>query len=87
MLTKDILFGMNILTLTGFVVMGLTLTLNRMGPGRQGREYRPHGRRHCSGLPWAVRRGLVGIGHRVHDVLFLVVPTRMPPPARLACPY
>ena len=31
MLTKDILFGMNILTLTGFVVMGLTLTLNRMG--------------------------------------------------------
>ena len=63
MLTKDILFGMNILTLAGFVVMGLTLTLNRMGPGRQGREYRPHGRRHCSGLPWAVRRGLVGIGH------------------------
>ena len=31
MLTKDILFGMNILTLTGIVVMGLTLTLNRMG--------------------------------------------------------
>ena len=31
MLTKDILFGMNILTLGGFVVMGLTLTLNRMG--------------------------------------------------------
>lgn len=31
MLTKDILFGMNILTLAGFVVMGLTLTLNRMG--------------------------------------------------------
>ena len=30
-LTKDILFGMNILTLAGFVVMGLTLTLNRMG--------------------------------------------------------
>ena len=30
-LTKDILFGMNILTLVGFVVMGLTLTLNRMG--------------------------------------------------------
>jgi hypothetical protein len=29
--TKDILFGMNILTLAGFVVMGLTLTLNRMG--------------------------------------------------------
>ena len=31
MLTKDILFGMNILTLSGFVLMGLTLTLNRMG--------------------------------------------------------
>ena len=30
-LTRDILFGMNILTLGGFVVMGLTLTLNRMG--------------------------------------------------------
>ena len=29
MLTKDILFGMNILTLAG--VMGPTLTLNRMG--------------------------------------------------------
>ena len=31
MLTKDILFGMNIPTLAGFVVMGLTLTLNRTG--------------------------------------------------------
>jgi hypothetical protein len=31
MLTKDILYGMNILTLAGFVVMGLTLTLNRTG--------------------------------------------------------
>ena len=31
MLTKDILFGMNILTLSGFVVMGITLTLNRAG--------------------------------------------------------
>ena len=31
MLTKDILLGMNILTLAGFVVMGITLTLNRMG--------------------------------------------------------
>ena len=35
MLTKDILFGMNILTLAGFVVMGLTLTLNRMGQARK----------------------------------------------------
>jgi hypothetical protein len=31
MLTKDILFGMNILTLAVFVVMGITLTLNRTG--------------------------------------------------------
>jgi len=35
-LTKDILFGMNILTLAGFVVMGLTLTLNRMGQAGKG---------------------------------------------------
>ena len=31
MLTRDILFGINLLTRAGFVVMGLTLTLNRMG--------------------------------------------------------
>ena len=30
MLTQDILFGLNILTLAGFVVMGLGLTLRRM---------------------------------------------------------
>jgi hypothetical protein len=30
MLTKDILFGMNMLTLAGFIVMGLSLTLQRM---------------------------------------------------------
>jgi uncharacterized RDD family membrane protein YckC len=30
MLTKDILFGMNIMTLAGFIVMGLSLTLHRM---------------------------------------------------------
>ena len=36
MVTKDILFGMNILTLAGFVVMGLTLTLNRMGQTGRG---------------------------------------------------
>ena len=34
-LTRDVLFGMNILTLAGFVVMGLTLTLNRMGQTRK----------------------------------------------------
>ena len=31
MLTRDIFYGMNILTLAGFVVMGITLTLNRTG--------------------------------------------------------
>ena len=31
MLTQQILFGMNMLTLAGFVIMGLTLTLNRVG--------------------------------------------------------
>ena len=31
MLTKDILFGMNFLTLAGFLVMGLSLTLRRTG--------------------------------------------------------
>jgi hypothetical protein len=30
MLTKDILFGMNMLTLAGFIVMGLSVTLQRM---------------------------------------------------------
>jgi hypothetical protein len=30
-LTKDILYCMNVLTLAGFVAMGLTLTLNRSG--------------------------------------------------------
>ena len=31
MLTKDILFGMNVLTLAGFLVMGVSLTLHRTG--------------------------------------------------------
>jgi hypothetical protein len=30
-LTKDILFGMNLLSLGGFLVMGLSLTLHRAG--------------------------------------------------------
>jgi hypothetical protein len=30
-LTKDILFGMNVLSLAGFLVMGLSLTLRRTG--------------------------------------------------------
>ena len=29
MLTKEILYGMNVLTLAGFVLMGIGLTLNR----------------------------------------------------------
>ena len=31
MFTKEILYGMNILSLAGFVVMGIGLTLNRQG--------------------------------------------------------
>ncbi len=31
MLTKDIFFGMNVLTLVGFLVMGISLTLRRTG--------------------------------------------------------
>jgi uncharacterized membrane protein YozB (DUF420 family) len=34
MLTKEILYGMNILTLAGFVLMGVGLTLNRQGKVR-----------------------------------------------------
>ena len=30
MLTKDVLFGMNILSLVGFAAMGMSLTLRRM---------------------------------------------------------
>jgi hypothetical protein len=30
-LTKDIFFGMNVLTLVGFLVMGISLTLRRTG--------------------------------------------------------
>ena len=36
MLTKDVLFGMNIVSLAGFAAMGVSLTLRRManaGPG------------------------------------------------------
>jgi hypothetical protein len=39
MLTKDILFGMNILTLAGFVVMGLSLTLRRRMAAAGGPSY------------------------------------------------
>jgi hypothetical protein len=35
-LTSDVLFGMNMLSLAGFVVMGLSLTLNRMGQAGKG---------------------------------------------------
>ena len=31
MLTKEILYGMNLLSLAGFLVMGLSLTLHRTG--------------------------------------------------------
>jgi hypothetical protein len=31
MLTKDVLFGINILSLAGFLIMGISLTLHRTG--------------------------------------------------------
>jgi hypothetical protein len=31
MLAREILFGMNVLTLAGFVMMAITLTLNSIG--------------------------------------------------------
>jgi hypothetical protein len=43
MLTKDMLFGLNIPTLAGFVVMWITLTLNRMG--QAGKALRSASRR------------------------------------------
>ena len=36
MLTKDVLFGMNILSLAGFVAMGMSLTLRRMANAGAG---------------------------------------------------
>ena len=42
MLTRDIFFGMDMLTLAGFVVMGLTLTLKpltRRLPGSSRHRY------------------------------------------------
>ena len=36
MLTKDILSGFNILSLAGFVVMALTVALNRSGQAGKG---------------------------------------------------
>jgi hypothetical protein len=36
MLTKDILAGFNILSLAGFVVMALTVALNRSGQAGKG---------------------------------------------------
>jgi hypothetical protein len=40
-LTKDVLFGMNVLTLGGFLVMGLSLTLRRtrFDAPKKGRRY------------------------------------------------
>jgi hypothetical protein len=76
-LTRDILFGMNLLTLAGFVVMRLTLTLNRMGQA---------GRALSIGLMAAgtalvflglYAGGLVGIGHTLPDPIGVSLrPTR-----------
>ena len=34
MFTKEVLYGMNVLTLAGFLMMGIGLTLNRQGSVR-----------------------------------------------------
>ena len=79
MLTRDILFGMNMLSLAGFIVMGLTLTLNRMGQAGKGLSIALM-TGDCSGLHRAVRRGLVGIGtpspprSRFHSALRDLIP-------------
>jgi hypothetical protein len=39
MLTRDLLFGMNIVTLAGFFVMGVGLTLNRQRRIRTAAAY------------------------------------------------
>jgi hypothetical protein len=57
MLTKDILFRMNILTLTGFVVMRLTLTLNRMRQAGRALSIGLMGAGTALVFPRAVRRG------------------------------
>ena len=36
MLTRDVLFGMNILSLAGFAAMGISLTLRRMANAGAG---------------------------------------------------
>ena len=36
MLTKDIISGFNLLSLTGFVIMGLTLAFSRSGRASKG---------------------------------------------------
>ena len=36
MLTREVLFGMNILSLTGFAAMGISLTLRRMANAGAG---------------------------------------------------
>jgi hypothetical protein len=83
MLTKDILFGMNILTLAGFVVMGLSLSLNRTGQNWRAVVRRPHVRGDGFGVFWAVcgERALVmvrtGCTRRG-----LIKGTRAPPAAR-----
>src|SRR5438309_203061 len=48
-LTKEILFGMNLLTVAGFLVMGLSLTLHRTGNAGVPVEHRPHERWNGSG--------------------------------------
>jgi hypothetical protein len=53
MLTRDILFGMNLLTLAGFAVMGLSLTLPH-GSGWRAFVHRADVGRDSFGISWAL---------------------------------
>ena len=59
MLTKDILFGMNVLSLAGFLVMGLSLYLIPHGKRGYPLEHWANVRRDRSGIFRAVFGGLV----------------------------
>ena len=62
-LTKDILFGMNVLSLAGFLVMGLSLTLPH---GKRGYplEHWTYVRWNSSGILRAVFCGLVKLAQK-----------------------
>ena len=69
MLTKDILFGMNVLSLAGFLVMGLSLYLIPHGKRGYPLEHWANVRRDRSGILRAVFGGLVKLAQTEASVL------------------